>query len=450
MPENNLKNDAPIVELKDVEYFYSEGTQAEVHALKKVSLEIKRGEYVAFFGPSGCGKSTLLYLIAGIERPTSGEVLVDGKNMNDLSEMDLEIFRQSGVGIIFQNFNLIPSISVLENVAMPLAFLGVSSNERNEKAGKILERLGISNLAGRYPFELSGGQQQRVGIARALANDPPLILADEPLGNLDSKNANAVLDYLEEFHEGDGRTIIMVTHEEWSLHGAGKIFHMKDGEVTKVETKEPKKDRSERPEQKVGPGKMEVQSPQNLAKAYSNYLLHGYPKEEVERLEQLVFSWFNGEIDGEKFKNMLDTPFKKGGVGIRTERADKITKSVGDFIIQSKNLGAMYQKILKEATADVYNETVSMRHWLLEDSKSHFEDAQIDILDRTIGDRIRRFIPDKQFVHTLNLSKNYGGVGMRIDVALKIGEKLETLLGEKLTTVNLKSEENDQSENNLS
>lgn len=424
----------PLVKLNKIEYFYDKGSPVEVHALKNINIEIKKGEYSAFFGPSGCGKSTLLYLIAGIERPTSGEVMVNGKDVAALSDNDLAIFRQSGVGIIFQNFNLIPSISVMENVAMPLAFLGIPSGERDEKAKKILERLGIADLAKRYPFELSGGQQQRVGIARALANDPPLILADEPLGNLDSANANAVLDYLEEFHERDGRTIIMVTHEEWSLHGAQKIFFMKDGIITKTQTQIPTKSKEPRPEQKIA-ASTGAPDPKSQAIAYSAYLMRGYPREEVERLEHFVFSWFNGEINAAKFQESLDTPFKKGGVGLRRQRAEKITESVGDFIAQSKNLESIYKKILGKKPSDVSVEIITARHWLLEDTQSHFDTEHLAILDRSIGDRIKGLIPAAQFTRILNLSANYGGVGMRIDVALKSGEKMETLLGEKAATV---------------
>ena len=231
----------PIIELKGVDFYYDKGKPSEVHALRDANLEIKPGEYISFFGPSGCGKSTILYIISGVEQPEKGKVIVNGQDLIDFSFKELAVYRQLGIGIIFQNFNLIPSIKNIENVALPMAFLGISPNIRKKKAMEIFERLGIADLANRYPYELSGGQQQRVGIARALANDPPIILADEPIGNLDSDNATKVLNLLKEFNLKDGKTIIMVTHEAWSLRDVGRIFYMRDGAITKVETRKPEK-----------------------------------------------------------------------------------------------------------------------------------------------------------------------------------------------------------------
>lgn len=424
----------PIIKLENIEYYYNRGTSAEVYALKNINIDVQKGEYAAFFGPSGCGKSTLLYLIAGIERPTSGKVLVEGKDVASMTDLELAIYRQSGVGIIFQNFNLIPSISVLENVAMPLSFLGIAPSERYKKAKTIIDRLGIGKFEKRFPFELSGGQQQRVGIARALANDPPLILADEPLGNLDSANANAVLEYLEEFHSRDGRTIIMVTHEEWSLHDAEKIFQMKDGAVLKTIAQKPEKAngvRPERPEQKqeahIGAPSLEGQ-----AKAYSRFLLRGYSHEEVERLEGFLTSWLKGEMNAEKFQESLDRPFKEGGVGLWRQRAAKITEEVGEFIDQSRNLEGAYKRLLQEPKADISQEVVKLRAWLLGETKLHLKTEEARILDQKITERMKSLIPSAEFVHALNLSSNYGGAGIRIDTAMKLGEKLDTLLGEKM------------------
>lgn len=150
-----------VIKLEDVSFFYDKGKYSEVQALKNVNMDIKQGEYVSFFGPSGCGKSTILYIISGVERPDEGKVFTNGQDIMGLSQKELAIYRQIGIGIVFQNFNLIPSISNIDNVSLPMAFLGISSEKRKKKAMEILERLGIAQLANRYPHELSGGQQQR-------------------------------------------------------------------------------------------------------------------------------------------------------------------------------------------------------------------------------------------------------------------------------------------------
>ena len=227
----------PIINVENINLWYDKGKPMEVYALKNVNLSITKGDYVSFFGPSGCGKTTMLYALAGIDTYQEGHVSISGQDITGLSNRDLAIFRQKGIGIIFQQFNLLPSLTVLQNVILPMLFIGGSTKESKERAEMLLKRLNLEEFAERYPFELSGGQQQRVGIARALANDPPIIVADEPLGNLDSVNAKNVLAFLKELNEKDGRTIIMVTHEAWSLQDVKTVFYMKDGIVVKQESK---------------------------------------------------------------------------------------------------------------------------------------------------------------------------------------------------------------------
>src|SRR3989344_9599669 len=215
----------PLIKLTNINHWYDKGKPSEVWALKNINLEVEKGEYVAFFGPSGCGKTTFLYAISGIERVQEGKILVNGRNIGGLSDLELAIFRQTGIGIVFQQFNLVSSLSVLQNVALPMAFVGTSHEKAETEAAELLKRFGMHDFAHRLPHELSGGQQQRIGIARALANNPPIIIADEPLGNLDSVNAKNVMDILKELNEKDGRTIIMETHEPWSLKKVRKIIH---------------------------------------------------------------------------------------------------------------------------------------------------------------------------------------------------------------------------------
>ena len=218
-----------IVEATDLARTYASG-ETQVAALDGLSLQVKRGEFVAVMGPSGSGKSTLLNILAGLERPTGGRIAVDGVDLGALDEKGLARYRRGTVGIVFQAFNLLPRYRVLENVAFPLLFAGVPENERLRRAKAILERLGMSARAHHRPNQLSGGEMQRTAIARALVTEPSLLLADEPTGNLDTANGEALLAILAELH-AKGQTIVLVTHEDSVAGRAERVIRMRDGKV---------------------------------------------------------------------------------------------------------------------------------------------------------------------------------------------------------------------------
>lgn len=199
-----------------------------VEVLKGITLEIKEGEFLSIMGPSGSGKSTLLNLIGCLDRPTSGKYLLDGIDINTLSDNELAEIRNKKIGFVFQNFNLIPRLSAIKNVALPLLYSGMPSEERGRISYDLLQRVGLSHRANHLPSELSGGEQQRVSIARALINNPSLILADEPTGNLDSKTGQEIMDIFNSIHK-EGATIIMVTHEKSIADQAERIITIKDG-----------------------------------------------------------------------------------------------------------------------------------------------------------------------------------------------------------------------------
>lgn len=209
-----------------------------VTALAEVDLAIPRGKFTALVGPSGSGKSTLLNLIGGLDRPTGGEITVDGLSLGPATEQQLAKYRRERVGFIFQSFNLMPTLSAAENVESPLVLAEVSRIERRSRALKLLESVGLSQRASHKPNEMSGGEKQRVAIARALANRPPLLLADEPTGNLDSKNGAAVLGLLSDLVRNDGLTLVMVTHDLEVASRADQIVHLRDGGIQRVEQKE--------------------------------------------------------------------------------------------------------------------------------------------------------------------------------------------------------------------
>ena len=218
-----------IVALNDVHRDYPLGRE-RVHALQGVTLDIEKGEYVAIVGPSGCGKSTLLNLIGVIDHPTSGTVSIAGRRVDAMSDREATLFRLHNVGFVFQRFYLMPTLSALENVELPMAEARVAVKERRERAAKLLEYVGLSSRERHRPAELSGGEQQRVALARALANQPTLLLADEPTGELDAKTGAEIIELFRRLN-ADGTTMIVVTHDEHLADAARRKIHMRDGRV---------------------------------------------------------------------------------------------------------------------------------------------------------------------------------------------------------------------------
>ena len=202
----------------------------ETWALREVSLEVKAGEFVAIMGPSGCGKSTLLNILGLLSSPSEGTYMLDGKDVSTLSESDRIKLRKGALGFVFQSFNLIDELNVSENIELPLLYMGVSAKERKEAVKAVIDRVAMGHRAKHFPAQLSGGQQQRVAIARAVISNPKLILADEPTGNLDSKNGREVMELLKELHR-EGTTIVMVTHSQRDASYAGRIINLFDGQI---------------------------------------------------------------------------------------------------------------------------------------------------------------------------------------------------------------------------
>jgi putative ABC transport system ATP-binding protein len=223
------ENDPPILELKQVWKTYEMGEE-KIHALRDFTIQIHENDYMSIIGPSGSGKSTLLHMLGLLDVPTQGEVLIDQKDISGMSSDELAMVRGRKIGFVFQVFNLVPSLTALENVALPMMIQGVSKAAREKKAAEILTRLKMGDRLRHLPSELSGGQRQRVAMARALVNDPELILADEPTGNLDSKTGEEVIEMFDQLHK-EGRTIVVVTHDlEVAKHADERVF-IRDGTV---------------------------------------------------------------------------------------------------------------------------------------------------------------------------------------------------------------------------
>ena len=226
----------PIIYVKDVRKVYQMGDE-EVVALKRINLRIYKGEVCCIFGTSGSGKSTLLNQLAGMEKPTKGQVFIRGKNISDMNEEELAAFRQEHMSFIFQSYNLLPSMTAVENVAMPLMFKGMDRKTRESMAEDMLKRVGLSHRLHHYPSQMSGGQQQRAGIARAFLSRPEVVFADEPTGNLDTKTTAEIMDMVMGFARRFNQTIILVTHDPGMSRYADRIVTLVDGIITGDERK---------------------------------------------------------------------------------------------------------------------------------------------------------------------------------------------------------------------
>jgi len=219
-----------IVIIRNLSKVYQQG-EINVTALNNISLDIAAGEFLALMGPSGSGKSTLLHIIAGVDRPTSGECRVQGVDVGELNESQLADWRNQNVGFVFQTFNLIPVLTAFENVELPLLLTKLNSKQRRQQANTALELVGLADRANHLPRQLSGGQEQRVAIARAIVTDPSLIVADEPTGNLDSQSASEVLGILQTLSRAMGKTIILVTHDPKAAAFGSRTIHLEKGEL---------------------------------------------------------------------------------------------------------------------------------------------------------------------------------------------------------------------------
>jgi len=347
----------PIIKIKDLSVTYFPGKPNEKQALKDINLEIYPGEFVIFFGPSGCGKSTLLYTIFGLETNIKGEIWVDGKEISRMKPKETERLHQKKFGMIFQAYYLINSLSVIKNVILPQMSGSSSEKERKEKALGLLRKFGVEKEAYKLPNELSGGQQQRVAISRSLINDPDILLADEPVGNLDSKASSDVIGLLKELNESQRKTIILVTHDPSHLNIPHRVFYIKDGELVKI--RENRKLESKGKKLSSGPDLPASKELALLEESYSDMasdaagallepfkarelvleVLSGLSSAELKQLEEYAARRLAGDKEAAKeLLRYLDDNPEDGGLGLDSRRAKEIAEQLEAAISQAESL----------------------------------------------------------------------------------------------------------------
>ena len=420
-----------LISLKNVDVVYNQGeTSKEVFALKNITLDIFPHEYIIFFGPSGCGKSTLLNVIAGLERIAKGKAIVGGKELSSLSDEDLSTYHRHQIGFIFQAYNLVPSLSVYENIALPQMFEGSSSRQWGRKALELAERFEIFEQVNKLPSQLSGGQQQRVGIARALINNPSIILADEPSGNLDSKNTVHVFDILRRLNVREKKTILLVTHAPDFLGEADRIFYIKDGRIIdEVKNKNKKKfEQGVEDVQKTFPWKRLLKdkyvSTSMKSKRLSEFILKVPEERKMGRLETLIEKRLQSIIGPMEFVTSLDKSYYKGGAGLDKRVAERIGIMVEHVMVNASTINKI-QDASEEAVQQVVHDIAGH---LIEAVRVSFPANRLTAFEMLVKNRLQNKISPWEVKKMLDISVNKGGLGLRKQTAIKIVNYLELII----------------------
>ncbi len=421
----------PIIELKDLTVVYDKGQPSETVGARDISLQIFPGEYIIFYGPSGCGKSTLLYTIAGLESPTKGDVFIDGQNLKMKSKKELMAFYRKTIGMVFQAYYLLPHLSARDNILLPQLFARLPIATRNARVQTLVDRFGITNYADRKPSLMSGGQQQRTAIARSLVNEPLIVLADEPVGNLDSKNAQIVLEMLLDINIKEKKTIIYVTHNPRDLHYAHRVFHLKDGIIERV-TRNAERGRVDG---KTEDNQSELAKLSSMfpylaesrlqAKLIVNNIVGPYDFSVLDMLEQLVERYMQKTITKEALVSALHTSVT--GPGLYANRAEHLAESIATLTTEVLAVQENKKQVgLKEG------DTLSLiRHHLLDTYSYALTVEQAKRLDAALTERIALRMSPQTFDEILDKSQEEGGVGLNRRTARKFAEETDLILMEE-------------------
>lgn len=437
----------PIIKVENLNVIYFLGKTNEVRALSDINLEIYPGEFIIFFGPSGCGKSTMLYSIAGLERNIQGNIYIDNKNIATFAPKELDEYHQKKIGMIFQAFYLINSLTVLGNVVLPQVFIKGDKKEREKRAMELLDRFGVKSQADKLPNKLSGGQQQRVAICRALINDPDILFADEPIGNLDSAVAQEVMNLLKDLNKNHKKTVILVTHNPSFLHYANRVVYIRDGRLIEIKTNEPI--------EKIAGAKEETKTSiskdlELLARTYSsisggqfgNLLIPfkakqivaevflGMTSEEIDKIEKKVeHLLMMGLVAENDVLRFLDDNVEKGGLGLNRTTALKLVERIKNIVKEIKVLEKEEEKIRNKEILDKGEEILEIRRYLLESFELKIQSSEVlNIIDQAIKERITNQIDRNAFQKKMDIPIKQGGVGLDKRTARKVASRLELLI----------------------
>lgn len=447
----------PIIKVKNMNVVYLVGKDNEVRALQNINLEIFPGEFIIFFGPSGCGKSTLLYSVAGLERNAHGEILVGGEDITKMNQKQFEKFHQTKIGMVFQAYYLIPSLSVLKNVMLPQITLGIPPEKRKQRTLELLEYFGVKSQANKLPTDLSGGQQQRVAICRALVNDPEILFADEPVGNLDSKSAADVMNLFRELNEKFKKTIVLVTHDPTHLKIADRVFFLKDGQLEKVEVNE-KNDKKTSASLEIetnagipGGGDANLQLPKELgllvrsfksmsgmvgglmlpfiAKQIAVESLLDMTGDELDNITKKTESLMMSNLpDNKTVFKYFDDPVEEGGLGMDKRKAAVLAERIDDLIKEIKTLIALdRERAAGKTTAEA--EAEQIRYYLCRSFNLKIKnEIAAKTMNSAITDRLLNKIDHDGFQKKLDLPPKEGGVGLDKREVIKLARRMELLM----------------------
>lgn len=423
--------------MNNVELTYNDGKPNAFRALQGINLEIKKNSFVIIFGPSGCGKSSLLNVISGLEKPDKGDVFVSGNDLVKMSQGDHVKFHRDTIGMVFQSYNLITTLSVLDNVAIPQIFTSNRKSAREEKALSLLERFGIRPQADKLPSELSGGQQQRIGIARAIINDQPIILADEPVGNLDSKSANNVMQIMSELNKDENKTIVMVSHNPENIIWGDHIIYMKDGRIIKEdiknalgETMKIRKDEEDeftkleamlRNFEGLSREQIKVLVTPMKSEILTRAVIIDMDEKQIEGLEETIRRRILNTITPGEFFEKLDKTDADGGIDMDIRTAHRIAKKVEDVIALAHIVNDKYLE------DDDYKSRAVLKYLLTQDNIK-VAPNQVEKLKELIINRITMRIDRSVFRDLLDKPIIDNGAGFNRKTAKKIAKTLDMIL----------------------
>ena len=431
-----------LIKTENLSVIYNLGKSNESPAILDIDLEIYPGEYIIFYGPSGCGKSTLLYCISGMEIPTKGKVWIQDMELTDVSFAKMIEIRRLWIGMVFQAYNLIPTLNVLDNVILPHLLGGFKERKIYQKADFLLKKFGISNLKNRRPLELSGGQQQRTAIVRSLMYNPQILLADEPVGNLDSKSSGIVMDLLNEINQKDKKTIILVTHDSQLLHYAHRVYYMKDGKIIREVANSDKAQIKKTKSKKIVSSELEKLARifpyfsriQLQSKSLANYIIGGLDIDRMQRLENIIQEVILKRINDKRFYELLNLPYKDGGIGFYGPTAMKYKKKVEEILFRArvlrKEMEKEKEKELDEKLPKELDIVNSLRISLLDSFNGQISLQQLERLDKAIRQRTMGILKKNDFQTFLDLPIKQGGVGLNRATARKFTRKLEVILSQ--------------------